>query len=97
MTKEIKRGEDASQNVLNQKIENAAHLYAAKYYADKIVTCNSSSNINPCVEFSLNNLEQDGLINLSDSSCTSSNTIKIYLSSGKIKYDYDVVACYDKS
>lgn len=98
MTKEIKRGEDANQNVLNQKIENAAHLYAAKYYADAIITCDSSSNINnPCVKFSLNNLEQDGLINLSDSSCNSTEIIKIYLNSeGKIEYDYDDVACYDK-
>ena len=93
MTKEIKRGEDANQSVLNQKIENAAHLYAAKYYADAIVTCNSS-NINiPCVEFSLNNLEQDGLINLSNSSCDSDGKIKIYLDSGEIKYYYNV-DCY---
>ena len=96
MTKEIKRGEDANQNVLNQKIENAAHLYAAKYYADNIVTCNSNSSINnPCVSFSLNDLEQDGLINLNNSSCDPNGEIKIYLDIGKIKYDYSV-DCYEK-
>ena len=102
MTKEIKRGEDASQNVLNQKIENAAHLYAAKYYADKIV-----DNID--VTFTLADLERDGLINLSDSECTTNNIyttstqyIKISYNSSesKIKYNYDDLMnlknCYKK-
>ena len=94
MTKEIKRGEDASQNVLNQKIENAAHLYAAKYYADAIVNCNSSID-NPCVKFSLYNLEQDGLINLSNEGCSTSESIKIYKYNDKIMYDYeDINSCY---
>lgn len=92
MTKEIKRGEDASQNVLNQKIENAAHLYAAKYYADEIVKCNS----NNCIKFTLANLEKDGLINLNNE-CIDNGTknvttqnIKISYDStnSKIKYDY---------
>lgn len=79
MTKEIKRGEDANQNVLNQKIENAAHLYAAKYYADKIV-----GNIN--VTFTLAELEQDGLINLSDSECSSVLDKDISVENGEYNY-----------
>lgn len=97
MTKEIKRGEDANQNVLNQKIENAAHLYAAKYYADKIVTCKSNED-NLCVSFSLNDLQQDGLINLNNSECTNNDentTSNQYIeisynsSESKIEYNYN--------
>ena len=79
ITKEIKRGEDASQNVLNQKIENAAHLYAAKYYADKIV-----DNID--VTFTLADLERDGLINLSDSECSSVLDEDISVENGEYNY-----------
>ena len=105
MTKEIKRGEDARQNVLNQKIENAAHLYAAKYYADKNDTCTNTE----CIKFTLNDLQQDGLINLNNSECTTNDTyttstqyIKISYNSSesKIKYNYDDLTnlknCYKK-
>ena len=59
MTKQIQKSEEESQTILNQKIENASKLYAAKYYANKLVNGNK-------VTFTLNDLEQDGLINLKD-------------------------------
>ena len=97
MTKEIKRGEDANQSVLNQKIENAAHLYAAKYYADEIVKLPSSGSE---ITLTLDDLEQDGLINLNNSECTTNGSftrltqyIKISYDSSKskIKYNYDTL------
>ncbi len=58
ISKEINKSEEENKNILNQKIENAAHLYAAKYYADKIVNCTESFG------FTLNDLEIDGLLDL---------------------------------
>ena len=72
MTKQINKKEKTDQTILDEKISNAAHMYIAKYYSDKVVdgTCNINNinNINPC-SFTLNDLEQDGLINLKDK-CT---------------------------
>lgn len=73
MTKQIAKKEDTDQTILDEKISNAAHMYIAKYYSDKVVdgTCNINNinNINPC-SFTLNDLEQDGLINLKGKNCT---------------------------
>ncbi len=60
MTKEIARNEKENKNILNQKIENAAHIYAAKYFVNDLINMNEDTNIN----FTLNDLEQDGLIDL---------------------------------
>lgn len=72
MTKQINKKEKTDQTILDEKISNAAHMYIAKYYSDKVVdgTCNINNinNINPC-SFTLNDLEQDSLINLKDK-CT---------------------------
>ena len=101
MTKQIKKQETDEQNILNQKIENAAHLYAAKYYANKIVNCSSNTT---CAYITLNNLEQDGLLRLKDSECMANgtndrfNSIKVMNVNGKIQYDYrqvkKLLACY---
>lgn len=66
MTKQINKKEETDQTILDEKISNAAHMYIAKYYSDKVVggTCDK----NTC-SFTLNDLEQDGLINLKDK-CT---------------------------
>lgn len=73
MTKQINKKEKTDQTILDEKISNAAHMYIAKYYSDKVVdgTCNINNinNINPC-SFTLNDLEQDGLINLKGKNCT---------------------------
>lgn len=67
MTKQIATKEDTDQTILDEKISNAAHMYIAKYYSDKVVDGNC--NINTC-SFTLNDLEQDGLINLKGKNCT---------------------------
>lgn len=60
LTKKIQSSEQEEKNTLSQNIENAAMIYAAKYYSEKIVNCTEDCNIN----FTLNDLEQDGLIDL---------------------------------
>lgn len=67
MTKQINKKEETDQTILDEKISNAAHMYIAKYYSDKVVdgTCDSST-----CSFTLNDLEQDGLINLKGKNCT---------------------------
>lgn len=95
MTKQIKQKEDTDQTILDKKIDNAAHLYAAKYYSDKIVNCTSGS----CgISFTLNNLEQDGLINLKgkcDGKTSNSITVKYDNDSNSIKYIYDEIKATD--
>lgn len=59
MTKEIARNEAENKNILNQKIENAAHIYVAKYYVSDLINENYDN-----IKFTLDDLEQDGLIDL---------------------------------
>lgn len=89
MTKQINKKEETDQTILDEKISNAAHMYIAKYYSDKVVygTCDS----NTC-SFTLNDLEQDGLINLKGKNCTNvMDKDMFYLSSNdpNIKDSYD--------
>ena len=70
MTKQIKKKEDTEQTVLNEKIYNASRMYAAKYYASEIVKSGS-------FEFTLQDLEEDGLLDLKG---------KCAGKTGKIKY-----------
>lgn len=88
MTKQIAKKEKTDETILDEKISNAAKIYAAKYYSEKIVnlpTCTENCNIN----FTLNDLEQDGLINLKDK-CTGKINEKIRISYGSsIEYNYD--------
>ena len=64
------KGREKSDNesILSRKVKNAAKLYAAKYYADKI-------DDNP--SFELSNLEKDGLIELENTGCSGNETISI--------------------
>lgn len=77
MTKQIKKKEDTEQIVLNEKIYNASRMYAAKYYASEIVN-------NGYFYFTLNNLEEDGLLDLKGK-CIDTGTNKLY--SGAIEWD----------
>lgn len=61
MTKQIKKKEDTEQTVLNEKIYNASRMYAAKYYASEIV---STAIPRPTFSFKLQDLEEDGLLDL---------------------------------
>lgn len=89
ISKQVKESEKQEQTVLDKKIENASKLYAAKYYADKIVECTPSS----CdIKFTLNDLENDGLLSLNDDQCsggTRDKEIEVKKdSSGKIIFNY---------
>ena len=93
MTKQINKKEETDQTILDEKISNAAHMYIAKYYSDKVVdgTCDS----NNCW-FTLNDLEQDGLINLKGKNCTG-DVMKenmFYLSSNN-SYDFRSIKSSD--
>lgn len=103
MTKQINKKEETDQTILDEKISNAAHMYIAKYYSDKVVdgTCNINNinNINPC-SFTLNDLEQDGLINLKGKNCTNvMGEYMFYLSSNdsniKDSYNFKAIQASD--
>lgn len=84
ISKQVKESEKQEQTVLDKKIENASKLYAAKYYADKIVDGETFT-------FTLNELENDGLLSLNDDQClgvTRDNKIEVNKDSGKIIFDY---------
>lgn len=87
ISKQVKESEKQEQTVLDKKIENASKLYAAKYYADEIVDGTPFT-------FTLNELENDGLLSLNDDQCSNDarNVKKIEVkkdsSSGKIIFDY---------
>lgn len=84
ISKQVKESEKQEQTVLDKKIENASKLYAAKYYADKIV-------VGTPFTFTLNELENDGLLSLNDDQCSSTRNKEIEVkkdSSGKIIFNY---------
>lgn len=84
ISKQVKESEKQEQTVLDKKIENASKLYAAKYYADKIVDGEAFT-------FTLNDLENDGLLSLNDDQCSSTRNKEIEVkkdSSGKIIFNY---------
>ena len=92
LVSEASRKKTEEQNSLSRKIENAAKLYAAKYYADKITS--GSGN----VEFTLNDLEKDGLIELNDDQCVNQRNKNIVVT-GESDYDFDEIndcKCYSK-
>lgn len=88
MTKQINKKEKTDQTILDEKISNAAHMYIAKYYSDKVVgnTCDSST-----CRFTLNDLEQDGLINLKGKNCTNIMGETIFYSSNDNSYNFDAI------
>lgn len=93
MTREIRRSEEENQNILNQKIDNASHLYASKYYANQLVNGQQ-------IEFTLNDLQSDGLIDLK-SNCSNNleDTDTIIINSGVYNYDNiksDDDTCYEE-
>lgn len=84
ISKQVKESEKQEQTVLDKKIENASKLYAAKYYADNIVDGTPFT-------FTLNDLENDGLLSLNDDQCsnaTRNEQITVESVSGKIIFNY---------
>ena len=63
MTKQISSSDKEEKNVLTQNIENASKIYAAKYHAKDLIEGNE-------VQFTLENLEEEGLLNLKNNQCT---------------------------
>ena len=92
MTKQINKKEETDQTILDEKISNAAHMYIAKYYSDKVVdgTCDSST-----CSFTLNDLEQDGLINLKGKNCTNVMGKTIFYSSNGNSYNFKAIQASD--
>ncbi|HIU40761.1 MAG TPA: hypothetical protein IAB68_05625 [Candidatus Aphodocola excrementigallinarum] len=91
MTREIRRSEEENQSILNQKIDNAAHLYAAKYYASKLIN-------NEDITFTLNDLQSDGLIDLKDN-CSNNLDDEIIIDHNGYNYDNiksDKDTCYQE-
>lgn len=84
ISKQVKESEKQEQTVLDKKIENASKLYAAKYYADEIVGGTTFT-------FTLNDLENDGLLSLNDDQClsgTRDKEIEVKNDSGKTTFNY---------
>lgn len=93
--KQINKSEEENKSILNKKIEEASHIYAAKYFSNDLVKCEDNS----CnISFTLNDLEHDGLIKLNDDECVNDRKRKIIIiySDKKIKYDYKNLNCYTK-
>lgn len=92
MTKQINKKEETDQTILDEKISNAAHMYIAKYYSDKVVdgTCDEST-----CWFTLNDLEQDGLINLKGKNCTNVMGKTIFYSSNGNSYNFKAIQASD--
>lgn len=63
MTKQISSSDKEEKNVLSQNIENASKVYAAKYHAKDLIKGTE-------VNFTLNDLEEEGLLNLKSGQCT---------------------------
>ncbi len=90
ITNEINSSDKHTQNVVDESIENASKLYVAKYYAKQFINGEE-------ITFTLNDLENDGLLNLKSGACDDADK------SSKIKvnnhsYDYNALkkACYSK-
>ena len=96
VTKQIQKKEQTDVNILNQKIENAAKIYVAKYYSDKVIGNEIGNELDP-IEFTLNDLQQDGLINLTkNSSCDNDldKEIHVNFNNNKVNFDFGNIECY---
>lgn len=96
MTKEIQREEEENQKILNQKIENASKIYAAKYYVNELIALPNDPN--KTIRFTLNDLQSDGLINLKDN-CSNNLDDNIIINSEGYNYDNiksDGDTCYEE-
>lgn len=94
ITEQVKTEEEERQNILNKKIENASKLYAAKYYADKLVELPSCTGSDCDISFDFSDLEKDGLIDFDDECNQDNETIKVTYDNNKIKYNIPRGECY---
>ena len=84
MTRQISKKETMDKNILNEKIENAAKVYVAKYYANEVISGSGT------ITFTLNDLQQDGLINLTkNSNCQADLNDSITITVSSMSYNYN--------
>ena len=88
ISKEITKSNEENKKILREKIENAAHIYAGKYYATDIVNGEG-------VSFELEALVNDGLLELKDDECSDKLENNIIVSDGE--FDFEAIEdnnCY---
>ena len=89
ISKELKKSEEQNKTIINEKIENAAHIYAIKEYGKDLINGDT-------ITFTLSDLVEAGLINLKDS-CANKLDDQIEISNGE--YDYTNIEsenCYSE-
>lgn len=91
ITNEINSSDKHTQNVVDESIENASKLYVAKYYAKQFI------NDEKTIEFTLNDLENDGLLNLKSDICKNDKIKKITVDNKVYNYNNLSKSCYSKS
>lgn len=100
MTRQFKKEEQNNSKILKDKIHNATKLYVAKYYVTDLLAGNKT------IEITLEDLQNDGLINFkSNSICYSekdgkeefnNDTIIITVKNGgQIEYNYKGVTIHE--
>ena len=91
--KQAELNDDNNKKILNQKIENAAKIYAAKYYSNIILDEQAVNDGK--IKFSLNDLINDGVLYLSDNQCTTKRGVRItYTGSSTDFGDLEANDCY---
>ena len=90
ITNEIDSSDKHTQNVVDESIENAAKLYVAKYYAKKFIEKKE-------IKFTLNDLENDGLLNLKSDICKDDKDKVIRVLNPDYNYNELSESCYSKS
>ena len=89
LTKQIQSSDEEGKNVLSQNIYNASMIYVGKYYADKMVNEKYED-----VKFTLEDLIEDGLLDLDGSQCEGDKTDNITVNSDG-SLNFDLLNCYE--
>ncbi len=89
ITNEINSSDKHTQNVVDESIENASKLYVAKYYAMRFINGEE-------IKFTLNDLENDGLLNLKSGVCEGFKNKDIVVNNHVYDYKELTPSCYSK-
>ena len=90
ITNEINLSDKHTQNVVDESIENASKLYVAKYYAKQFINGEQ-------IKFTLNDLENDGLLNLKSGVCDGFKNKDIVVNNHVYDYKELTTSCYSKA
>lgn len=90
ITNEINSSDKHTQNVVDESIENASKLYVAKYYAKQFINGKQ-------IKFTLNDLENDGLLNLKSGVCDGFKNKDIVVNNHVYDYKELTTSCYSKA